>query len=793
MIFNMKNLFLLMATLLMMAVPSWAAPVDVKSAQAKAHQFLLKQNQSGNLSSPVTQLKLAYTQVSSLDGITPLYYVFNTASGFVVVSGEDRAREILAYGDKHFPNENEMPSNMMYWLSTYTLQLEFLLQHPELEVEVPSLMDASRSVVNPLITANWSQNAPYWNECPVFGTDTCYTGCPATSLSMVFHYWKYPKHQTPTVPSYTMPSYGVGLPELPPTVFDWDNMLDEYTGSYTSEQATAVAHLMRYIGQAEEMDYTISGSGAYGNDVLRAVKFFEYDQNARLLFKTDDLGYANYSDAQWAALIQAELEAGRPIVYMAYDNYTGMGHAFNIDGYDGNGNYHINWGWNGRGNGDFALNAFTYGNYTFGTGQQMVIGIQPPEGYQNPRLQAYPNRIDIESYINQSATATISLKGTNLTSGVSLTLNDPDGVFSIDHDALTQAQAEVGVDITVTYAPTAVGSNTATIVCTSDGADAVTITLNGSAPLEIYAPEMQPASDANVTLTSFKAAWTDATPAGNITSYTLEVNPKPAYTLLVEADFSDLPQMSPTNQAAHASDYLPEGWTFNGSEFNLEGGCVSMRRNGTITTNVLDLKGYDKMTIEVTAKAYGYYGDGSELYVTTSQGTQEQLYMYTYETKTLVVDCNETEQVVFKAGYYPMIKDIKIYAGDATQGTSLNASETGDANYRLVEGITSKSYTVKSLTAGGTFLYKVKALYIDGTESDWSNIEMVTLADNGHAFDLGDVNHDGNVSIADVTALIDYLLDGNNSVCPICADLNGDEQVSIADVTSLIDLLLGSN
>ena len=173
MIFNMKNLFLLMATLLLMAVPSWAAPVDVKSAQAKAHQFLLKQYQSGNLSSPVTQLKLAHTQVSSLDGITPLYYVFNTASGFVVVSGEDRAREILAYGDQHFPDEQEMPANMMYWLSTYTLQLEFLLQHPELEVEVPSLMDASRSVVNPLITANWSQNAPYWNECPVFGTDTC--------------------------------------------------------------------------------------------------------------------------------------------------------------------------------------------------------------------------------------------------------------------------------------------------------------------------------------------------------------------------------------------------------------------------------------------------------------------------------------------------------------------------------------------------------------------------------------------------------------------------------------------
>lgn len=790
----MKKMFLLMAALLV-AMPSWSAPVDVRSAQIKAHQFLLQQSEAGRVMSPVTDLKLVHTEVSSHDDTTPVYYIFNASDGFVVVSGEDRSREILAYGDSRIQDIKTMPANMKYWLNGYKQQIDYLLQHPTIQVSNATIgVNDSRTVVNPLLTANWSQNAPYWNECPVYGNDTCYTGCPATSLSMVFHYWKYPKQLTPTVPSYTTPSYGTVLPELPPTVFDWDNMIDEYANnSYTQVQASAVAHLMRYIGQVEEMDYTISGSGAYGKDVLRAVKFFEYDQNAQLLFKTDDLGYANYSDAQWAYLIQVELEAGRPIVYLAYDNYTGMGHAFNIDGYDGDGNYHINWGWNGRGNGHFALNAFTYGDYTFGTGQQMVIGIQPSQGFQDPRLQAYPNRIDIESYINQSATATISLKGTNLTSGVTLTLNDADGVFSIDHVALTQAQAEAGMDITVTYAPTAVGSNTATIVCTTDGADAVTITLNGTAPLEIYAPEMQPASDATVTMTSFRASWTDATPAANISSYTLEVNPKPSYTLLEEADFSNLPQMSPSNQASHASDYLPEGWTFNGSEFNLDGGCVSMRRNGTITTDVLNLKGYDKMTIEVTAKAYGYYGDGSELYVTTSHGTQELVFMYTYETKTLVVDCNETEQIVFKAGYYPMIRDIKIYAGDATRGVSLNASETGDANYRLVEGITTKSYNVQNLTAGGTFLYKVKALYIDGTESDWSNIEMVTLSDNGHGFDLGDVNHDGSVSIADVTTLIDYLLGSNPNACLVCADMNGDGDVSIGDVTALIDLLLAGN
>ena len=783
-----KILFL--AALLMWAVQGLAAPVEVATAQARAQRFLQEKTSSSRLQSITPRVLWTHAVDVKSNAAHAAYYIVNTDGGFVIVAGDDRAQDILAWGDAPIDDLNALPANMKYWLSLYGRQMEYLLDNPNIKVEAP--LRAGQSVT-PMITANWSQQAPYWNECPVYGTDTCYTGCPATSLSMVFHYWKYPRHQTPAVPAYMTPQYGVVLEELPPTTFDWENMLDDYTGSYNEVQAAAVAHLMRYIGQAEEMDYTISGSGAYGKDILRGVKFFEYDQNAQLLFKTDDLGYANYSDAQWAALIQTELTAGRPIVYCAYDNYTGSGHAFNVDGYDAAaGTYHINWGWNGRGNGYFALNAFSYNDYTFGTAQQMVIGIQPPEGYQDPRLQAYPSTVDMQCYINQRVTATVSLKGTNLTGDVTLTLNDAAGVFSIDADRIDRAVAEAGTDITVTYAPLAVGSNSATITCASDDALPVTITLNGQAPLEVYTPEMQPAREDKVTLTSFVADWIDPTPDANVASYTLEVNAKPAYTLLEEADFSALPAMAPTNQASHASDYLPEGWTFNGSEFNLEGGCVSLRRNSTITTDELLLKGYDKMTIEVTAKAYGFYGDGSELNVTTSAGTTELVFMYAYETKTLVVDCAETEQIVFKAGYYPMIKNIRIYAGDATQSATLHAAETGGADYRLVEGITTgKSYTVRDLTAGGTYLYKVKAFYIDGSESEWSNAEMVTLADNGHGYDQGDVNHDGAVNITDVTLVIAHVMNENGStICTTCADMNGDQVVNITDVTLLISLLL---
>lgn len=63
----------------------------------------------------------------------------------------------------------------------------------------------------------------------------------------------------------------------------------------------------------------------------------------------------------------------------------------------------------------------------------------------------------------------------------------------------------------------------------------------------------------------------------------------------------------------------------------------------------------------------------------------------------------------------------------------------------------------------------------------------------GHDYQQGDVNHDGSVNIADVTTLIDYLLNNQTEVCPDCADVNDDAAINIADVTCLIDLLLSAN
>lgn len=60
---------------------------------------------------------------------------------------------------------------------------------------------------------------------------------------------------------------------------------------------------------------------------------------------------------------------------------------------------------------------------------------------------------------------------------------------------------------------------------------------------------------------------------------------------------------------------------------------------------------------------------------------------------------------------------------------------------------------------------------------------------------LGDVNKDGQISIADVTALVNIIL-GKDNTSPyiydhVAADVNQDGSISIADVTALVNIILG--
>lgn len=133
------------------------------------------------------------------------------------------------------------------------------------------------------------------------------------------------------------------------------------------------------------------------------------------------------------------------------------------------------------------------------------------------------------------------------------------------------------------------------------------------------------------------------------------------------------------------------------------------------------------------------------------------------------------------------IYQVDIYNGDLTAVAPRRAVvEEGDSTWRMVSGITDDNYTVRALD-GGYYEYMVKAIYTDGTESVWSNVQHVTLGGGGEQTLIGDVNNDGEVNIADVTAIIHVIL---NNVTDTAFDINNDSEVNIADVTALIHIIL---
>ena len=59
-------------------------------------------------------------------------------------------------------------------------------------------------------------------------------------------------------------------------------------------------------------------------------------------------------------------------------------------------------------------------------------------------------------------------------------------------------------------------------------------------------------------------------------------------------------------------------------------------------------------------------------------------------------------------------------------------------------------------------------------------------------FLLGDVNSDGSVNAADVTALYNYILNGDQTYIAT-SDVNKDGAVNAGDVTAVYNIILGNN
>lgn len=350
---------------------TFAAPVSQSSAFAVAKQFWAKKGVA------VTSRVAAYAPGAkklTKDVVAP-YYVFNAGDnkGYVVVSGDDRTREVLGYADSGSFDYANMPENIKSFLQTYANEITNLDDYnKQLGNQSSNGANQTRKAVHPLLSCLWGQDKAYNYTCPKGPKgERLVTGCVATAMSQVMYKYKWPDAVATEIPAYT--SYGKDakseLAAVPQgTPIEWSKIGDVHTAYDGADKKTAIGNLMLYVGCSVEMTYDTNergGSGALATSIAPAFnKYFNYSAYT--------LDRSSVSLADFENILYNEMLADRPVVFCG-TVASGGGHCFVIDGYDGKGYFHVNWGWDGASNGYFLISALDP-HSTSGIGASSVAG-----------------------------------------------------------------------------------------------------------------------------------------------------------------------------------------------------------------------------------------------------------------------------------------------------------------------------------------------------------------------------------------------------------------------------------
>ena len=428
-----------------------------------------------------------------------------------MVAANDVVRPILAYSNTGSFRTEEMPSNIQRWLVKYDrfivqLEKDGVTAGEETSAEWKSLRKGARkakgdAVVGPLIQTQWDQDAPYNDLCPGSGKTKAYTGCVATAMAQVMNYWKWPVKGTgsrtyqPIQQKYDSNGNITGTyivyegkltANFGATTYDWANMKKKHYTSDTQAQKTAISTLMYHCGVATDMMYggdNEDGSGTYtvnyadwdwsdseGECAQNALyMFFGYKKPIGYMRDGYSTTYKKWTDDDWTAMIKAELDKKRPIMYAGAGDEGG--HSFVCDGYDDAGYFHFNWGWSGDNDGYYLLSNLNPGSggagggsYDFSEDQDVIIGIEPNiTGHTvivngtgctiAPSAQVAENSKELTATITPTdetydfTSLTVKLGSTTLTKNTHYTLSSDNKTLTIKASAIT---GDAGNNLTIT-------------------------------------------------------------------------------------------------------------------------------------------------------------------------------------------------------------------------------------------------------------------------------------------------------------------------------------------------------
>ncbi len=169
-------------------------------------------------------------------------------------------------------------------------------------------------------------------------------------MAQAMSYYKYPAQSTGDK-TYYHSTYGtIVLHYDRESPYEWDSMSLNTPDLYNSK-------LLYHCAVSVGMDFGADGSSAQTKNVPSAlVRYFKYFSGAKYVARYDN-------DTTWTNLLIDELSAGRPVIYSGFPEDDSPGHAFNIDGVDMRGYFHLNWGWNGKYNAYYLINNLTAGYF----------------------------------------------------------------------------------------------------------------------------------------------------------------------------------------------------------------------------------------------------------------------------------------------------------------------------------------------------------------------------------------------------------------------------------------------
>ena len=734
------------------------------------------------------------------------FYIFSGADGrgYVIVSSDERTRTILGYSATEPFDAANIPEGLLAMLTLYADEIGSLpggddmttaeasgQEHLLTMRKEPRKSKEDRTEVAPMVECQWGQEAPYNALCPMNGNRRCIVGCAATSMAQVMYYWGHQRGVNITsaaIPAYTTRTLKLQMPALAPATFDWAAMKPQSTTD------AAAAKISFYAGCALEMDYGVDLSEAWGTDIGNAFRdYFGFDRNVRLVYRQD------YDFDDYEQLVYDELAERRPVVllgsFITDDGMEWGGHAFVCDGYQkSTGLFHVNWGWDGQNDNYFALTALN-GVYTQGSQegcfnlyQSCIVGIQPPvEGH------------DGYSETDRAAVVDMSITGAREFSRDSRS-DDFTGIAifnSVYNHLQHDGDLEAGIGLF--------------------DADNTLLSVVAETPLGYY----MRTDGFGIEFTFGNCTFGHDLPAGTYYLRSISRAPESAeWQLSTNADHSYITaQMDEHSLVLQPSvDVAITSVKKNGSNYNVSYTGTLVNRGSEESRGVLyvfneyklinviqtDIKAGETKQITLSYRAIEKIcADYEGHHVIWSNGSTVPDIALTaravdadrqgrFQGQTLRLDVSLANDAA--VAYSRQVKVELFRQGEstavATQTFTPSVAPKSTVTERIsFEGLTYGQPYIIRLTSD-TYTTEVGKMSTSQPRTFYvytvTPVEPETLK--------GDINRDGIVTIADVTALVNIIL-GTSSLSSDddqrLADVNGDGTVTIADVTALVNIILG--